>query len=470
MVNGLGLEDAYGLTIERIKAQGGDKSRLGMQALMWVSYAERPLKAKELCHALAVELGSTNFNSGNFPSISTLLSCCQGLITVDKEASTVRLVHFTLQEYLSANPNIFTTPHSSIAEICLTYLNSEQVKANPPYWYDDLYIPPFLEYCSLYWGVHAKRQLSDRAKSLALKLLQGDDGHISTRLLLSQVKGLLQWNSVTNFQFNGLHHASFFGISKLVAALIEMECCDTNGGDFWGHSPLSWAARNGHEQVVEMLLGQEVVNPDKPDIYDKTPLSHAAGNGHEGVVKILVGLEAVNPDKPENWGQTPLSFAAVNGHERVVKMLLGRQEVNPDKPENWGRTPLSIAAEFGHEGVVKMLLGRQEVNPDKPDLWGQTPLFYAAQYGHEGVAKILLEREEVNPDKPDTWDKTPLSYAAQNGHEGVVKILLEREEVNPDKADDDGKTPLMYAAERGHKSVIEELKPHKVVTPELSEA
>ena len=128
MTNGLGLANAYGATIERIKVQSGDKSRLGMEALMWISYAERPLRGDELCHALAVELGSKKINGANAPSISTLVSCCQGLITVDKEASTVRLIHFTLREYLSAHPKIFRRPHSTIAEICLTYLNSQQVR------------------------------------------------------------------------------------------------------------------------------------------------------------------------------------------------------------------------------------------------------------------------------------------------------------------------------------------------------
>jgi len=88
----LGLSDAYGATIERIKAQGGDKSRLGMGALMWISHAERPLKANQLSYAIAIKLGSTYFNAGNTPSMTTLVSCCQGLITVDKEAPTVRLI------------------------------------------------------------------------------------------------------------------------------------------------------------------------------------------------------------------------------------------------------------------------------------------------------------------------------------------------------------------------------------------
>jgi len=109
----LGLGDAYGATIERMKVQGGDRPRLGMAALMWICYAERPLRVDELCNALAIELGSMNFNSDNMPSITTLVGCCQGLITVDKEASTVRLIHFTLHEYLSASPDIFSRPHST---------------------------------------------------------------------------------------------------------------------------------------------------------------------------------------------------------------------------------------------------------------------------------------------------------------------------------------------------------------------
>ena len=52
MTTGLELGDVYGATIERIRAQDGDKSRLGMAALMWISNAERPLRADELCLVL----------------------------------------------------------------------------------------------------------------------------------------------------------------------------------------------------------------------------------------------------------------------------------------------------------------------------------------------------------------------------------------------------------------------------------
>ena len=48
MTNGLGLGDAYDETIGWIKAQEGDRARLGMAALMWVSHSERPLSVDEI--------------------------------------------------------------------------------------------------------------------------------------------------------------------------------------------------------------------------------------------------------------------------------------------------------------------------------------------------------------------------------------------------------------------------------------
>ena len=212
----------------------------------------------------------------------------------------MRLMHFTLQEYLSAHPDIFSRPHQTIAEICLTYLNSQEVKAIPLNSIPlnahlDTKDTPFPKYCSLHWGVHAKRELSDCARSLSLELLKEYDGHISGKLLLNaQLAPDLANNCYMIPPFSGLHCASFFGIVEVVAAMIEMECCDINE-DYVEFTPLTWAARNGHEEVVKILLGCEEVNPDKADYFGETPLSQAARKGHEGVVKILLEREEVNP-------------------------------------------------------------------------------------------------------------------------------------------------------------------------------
>jgi len=396
MTNGLEVGDVYGATIKRIRAQDGDKSRLGMTTLLWISHAERPPRSDELCHALGVQLGSTEFDVGNIPSMSTLVNCCQGLITVDKEASTVRLIHFTLQEYLSVHPDVFCKPHSAMAEICLTYLNSKQVKALSTADSDDTRNTPFLEYCSIYWGAHAKKELSDYGRSLALELLKEDYSLISTELLLAHAD-LYDKDDETCTPFSGLHCASLFGIPEVVATLIEVGGSDINGEGVFGLTPLSCAAYNGHGEVVKILLERGEVDPDKVTENGQTPLSGAAWNGHEAVVKILLERGEVNPDKPDNSDRTPLLAAARNGHEGVVKILLEREEVNPDNADEDGETPLLVAAQNGHEAVVKTLLGREEVNPDKPNKWGNTSLSRATLYGHEKVVALLQSRKAAIP-------------------------------------------------------------------------
>ena len=155
ITEGLDLKDVYGATIERIRKQGGEKARLGMAALMWISHSERILQLDELLHALAVEIGSADLNAENIPSVETLLSCCLGLVVADSEASTVRLVHFTLQEYLYTCPDIFGQTHSIMAKTCLTCLNHQPIKEISSTLLVLPQLTPFLKCSSLYWGVHA---------------------------------------------------------------------------------------------------------------------------------------------------------------------------------------------------------------------------------------------------------------------------------------------------------------------------
>ena len=467
MTKGLGIGDAYDTTIGRIKAQGGNRSRIGMAALMWISHSERPLNVDELRHALAVEIGSSDVNNNNIPSIRTVLGCCQGLVAVDKRSSTIRLIHFTLKEYLSHHADLFDRPHSNIAETCLTYLNFQTIKnlsAHPP---PDFQGPPFLEYASLYWGAHMRMEFSDRSRHLARDLLDQCGHHISHELL----SGSLDWPFKYSSPHSALHYISYFGIAEVAIDMISMKRWDVNERDGWGLTPLMWASRYGREEVVKPLLEQKHTQPDMRDkVQGRTALSWAAGSGCEGVVNLflsrffvnpgsigrrrgtpqvmslLFGRKFVNPNRPDSHGRTPLSWAAKKGRDEVVKLLLKREDVSPDRPDNDDRTPLSWAARSGFKGTVKLLLEREDVNPNRPDNDGQTQLQWAARNGRDGVVKLLLDREDVNSDMPDNDGRTPLSWAAENGCEGVVKLLLEREDVNPDRPDNDGRTPLSHAA------------------------
>jgi len=455
MTDGLGLRGAYDATIGRIKAQEGDGARLGMEALMWISHSERPLSVDEICHALAVEIGSADINLNNIPSIRTVLSCCQGLVAVEEGSSTIRLIHFTLKEYLSGLADLFDRPHSKMAESCLTYLNFQAIKdlsASPSRHHRDT---PFLTYSSLYWGIHVRIDISDCSRCLALALLDRFDNHISAELLWGSVRSQpFTCYIAYNKRFSALHCIAYFGIAEVAIDLIKMKKWDVNQRDGAGLTPLMWAARYGREEVVKLLIQHKDIQPDMLDmIHDRTALSWAAGSGHEGVVRLFLGPLFINPG----------SIGRKRGAPGVMSILLGRKYVNPDGPDDVGRSPLSWAAENGHDGVVKLLLKRKDVSPERPDRDGRTPLSWAASIG---VAKLLLEREDVSPDRPDNHGQTPLSWAAYNGKDEVVKLLLEREDLNPDRRDDFGRTPLSWAAYNGKDEVVKLLLERKDVNPD----
>ena len=423
--DGAGLLDAYGATMERIKAQDEEKVKLAIASLTWICHSERPLRVDELCHALAVEIGERDFDPENVPSIGTLLDCCQGLVIVDAEASIVRLIHYTVQEYFCSHPSLFIRPHSILAETCLTYLNSQQVKNHTP-----LQSMPLLKYAARYWGTHMNKDISDHARTFALELLNNFENHISAVLLLKQVVHPDDIGAIaTSPLFTGLHCASFFGIVELVTVLIDAEDYEVDQRDCVGRTPLIWAAREGHESVVKVLLEGENVDANRPGMYARTPLGCAAFEGHEGVVRLLLERENVDPNHADVNGRTPLGCAAFEGHEGVVKLLLEREDVDLNLLDKDGDGPLGCAAFAGHEGVVKLLLEREKVDPNHPGMDDRTPLAWATIQGHEGVVKLLLDRRDVDPNRQDKHGSTSLSWAAREGHDSIMQLLQARQPV-----------------------------------------
>jgi len=415
------LESVYAQTLQRIRKQEGDRSRLGIEALMWVSHSERPLRIDELCHALTIRMEHTDLDPQDILPEHKVLKSCLGLVVVDRETSTLRLIHYTLQEYLS-KPGVLPHAHKTLAERCLAYLNYEQVKGLRADRFPNLQQKPFLEYSSFYWGSHAKIELSDCTELLAVEYLALYHNHISATLLFNQVQSY-DSPPVIRHLFAGLHCASYFGIVEVVAALIEKEGGDVNQQDCKGFTPLMWATRRGNEEVVRLLLAREDVNPDTPDSKGRTPLWCASSNGNESVVRLLLTRNGVDPDKPDNSGRTPLLCASGNGHEAVVRLLLARSDVNPNKPDNNGQTSLWPASLNGHGPVVRLLLGRDDVDPDRPDNYGRILLWWASARGKKDVVAQLLARRDVNPDKPDIVGRTPLLAASMNGHREIVALL-----------------------------------------------
>ena len=63
-----------------------------MRAIIWLTYAKRPLKISELQHALAVHRGAKNFDEDDVAAEETIISVCCGLIVIDRESQIVPFV------------------------------------------------------------------------------------------------------------------------------------------------------------------------------------------------------------------------------------------------------------------------------------------------------------------------------------------------------------------------------------------
>jgi len=59
----LDLGGAYEPAILAIKHQDGERAKLGMDVLMWITHSRRSLHVDEICHAIAIQIGSNDLDN-----------------------------------------------------------------------------------------------------------------------------------------------------------------------------------------------------------------------------------------------------------------------------------------------------------------------------------------------------------------------------------------------------------------------
>lgn len=200
------------------------------------------------------------------------------------------------------------------------------------------------------------------------------------------------------------------------------------------HTPLCYAAAQGHMGVVDLLLSKRRTGAMARDAFRRTPLSHAAEFGHDDVVRrLLVGLGDVDVDTRDDCGRSPLSYAAEGGHEMVVERLLATGKVDANTVttsddtsphgDEIGWSPLAFAAARGHGNIIELLLSVGKADVELTDHLGRTPLWLAASRGHEAVLRQLLACG-ANADITDRRDLSAYEVAKQSGHVEVTRLLL----------------------------------------------
>ena len=452
------LNDSFRGIITRIRRR---PTELGMQALMWIHFAHRPLKLIELQHALSVKESQKEFDADYIPSQKVLLDCCLGLILVDEETLTVRFTHFTIEEYFRINSELeFPNGHSYITETCLTYLNFGGLRQHCMdlrSLHEKFAKYAFLDYVALNWGTYfVKQQCSVSLTKLAGMVLRHDGEHPPCAIQsLYYLKLTAEWMRRYHTpvkKFSGVHVMAYFGLNEIMADFFKAELVDESG-----RTPLSWAAEGGQKAFVQLLIERYGVDINAKDNEGETPLMWAAKEGHVAVVRLLIERGGVNIDGKDNMGKTPLMWAAEKGHEAVVRLLIERDGVDINAKDNEEATPLMWAAGMGWEVVVRLLIERDGIDINAKDETGRTPLMWAAKEGRVAIVRLLIEREGVDIKAKDNGGATPLMWAALFGREAVVRLLIARDGVDINAKDNGGATPLMWAAVSGCEAVVRRL-------------
>ena len=382
------------------------------------------MTSTELQHALAIEACDPTIDEENLSEVDTIISVCAGLVTIEKESNTVRLVHHTTQEYLEQNCSSWISNcQTDIATACLRYISSEtfaiDLSSDREEYEAMISKNIFLDYAAHCWGLHVKDASDDSLKSSSLSVLESESKIACLgQVIMSQYDDFHAQPLVL-----AVHLVVYFKLNDLLPILLN-KGHSPDSKDMRGQTPLHWAAAYGNQEAVEFLIEQHDVEVDQRDDMGCSSLLRAVMNKQEKIVKLLLkrGDVDVNLMDIDNW--TPLHFAVSGDHEGCVRLLLERSDIDVNLMSKNDWNPLYMAVCRGCEGCVRLVLERSDVDVNLMNKDNWTPLLFAVYHGYEGCVRLVLERSDVDVNlmNKDNW--TPLLFAVYLGYEGCVRLLF----------------------------------------------
>lgn len=450
-----GLNDALDSTLSRIRDQPDGRRRIGLNTLMWISHAKRPLLAIELSEALAIRSGDNFLNIDRQPRLGVMVDCCMGLVTVDEETSEVRLVHFSVQEYLHANQSdFFPDAESIIAGACITYSLFDVFGEGDGCRSDILSIldligdRPFVRYACRYWGAHARCTNKEEVENLALDLLRSPRHRACSYQLVQFIRGRKEkyWEPKEAASCQPLTLAAIFRLNRLVKRLLNSGEATLDGITSMGSTALIVASSEGNRTMTDHLLSGNA-DVTLQNCYG-TALHCTAEAGKAACIPQLIAA-GLSVDFRDQYGRTSLHCATISGQIETMRVLLELgADVNAQCDSDGydsGCTPLryAVLCEYALEVVKLLLENGAKLNPSMVPI--VTPIHDAAALNLQDSLKLLLSHG-LDANAKAANGSTPLHFAACNEHTEVVSILLAHG-ADTNAQSDNGATPVYIAAE-----------------------
>ncbi|KAJ7499629.1 hypothetical protein FB451DRAFT_41815 [Mycena latifolia] len=315
------LKGAYDEVVERINRQSEGPRRIAWLALSWITHAKRPLRPSELREALAVEPNTKELDPENLLEMDIILSVCAGLVICNGEDDTIRLIHYTTQDYMQQiQGRAFPNASTEITMTCLTYLSFEAFLQHsiPTLEPGNLFEArhallhlfhehPLLDYATRYCLVHALGQAETNIKDSILSLLANCSPWLK---LLSAIGAPDAGGHIIVPPASKLWIAAAFHLKEICRHLVQEEGVGTD-------SELYNAACHCRPNIIRFLLdsGAGISAPMH------TALQRYSHNRNwRNVVKLLVEHGAdVNTKGP--FG-TALHCASKYGDYELARLLI----------------------------------------------------------------------------------------------------------------------------------------------------
>ncbi|KAL2211123.1 ankyrin [Sarocladium strictum] len=382
--SGFNLSNMYRETLDRIMCNSAASAELARKMLLWLCYAERPLREAEIQHALATELEDDDFDPDGITPGELFQACCMGIVVVNSEG-IYGLFHQTAYDFFRSSPELTSSAaHLLISKTCLRYLSFSVLREEGPCQglatlEERREHLALLAYAAKHWADHA-RQVEDDVIDIVLSFLTDD----VLRQCLAQA----------------FYHRRREDLD------LRQSMFDTLPT---GSTALGFACGRGLVQTAKRLLShmdtaEEVAQGDDQGW---TPLISASSYGHVEIIDLLLARAAATDN-------------VLNEREQITNY----SDVEEDEEEN----------DAGHNDD-KESKRTDVVGLDKADHTGWTPLFWAIVKGQKAAAERLLVAGACASFR-DGGNWTPIDWAAFRGDRPLVTLLLQYTKL-PSECDDD---------------------------------
>ncbi|KAK4074090.1 hypothetical protein Trihar35433_3564 [Trichoderma harzianum] len=330
------VSEFFSRTMSRIANNG-----FALRTLLWLAYAKNPLSFDALSHALSIQLNKgilKDINRDNIPHIDALVEKCFGLIVKDGE-NNLRLAHFSIQEYLKSNPQVFGSamdPDLYIAKICLRYLSMDVFETKCAYgdkiFGERIRNYPLLEYAAKRWRWHVPYETETETLESEILHLYSHE-----RLFQNYINAYYPWSTgqillpgmvkpyFYEIRATRLYNAVELQLRGVICRLLNEKDFRSLGGNERA-TLLMRAVRDNREDLVEILLKAGIAPSIKgygPEASEWNIFRHAANDPP----RRQDSIDSLQRDKVFYKELYPSTLAIIMGHRNIFKMLIEKDNL-----------------------------------------------------------------------------------------------------------------------------------------------